>query len=357
MLFLPRSAVLPVTWLCIALGGITSFALSPQDDSSSHSAAIAVAKQKLDTGDFYGAASALSQMIQADSHSGADVYRLLAFAQFKQNNSQDALATCESGLVIYPKSGPLAELYVSILRKVFSTEDRRQRLETAIKWAPDSPSLAKALGEDLLTANPQDTRAMQLLSHAAELAPRDAEAHFFYGESLCFNQSGSACIEELRRAHELDPTNQQANMQLYTMIAVSEDELGQSKQAEKDFSLATRANRLLLHPSPYSALKYVTFLISQGERDQAMALLDEVLRWDPSYGPAHFERAKYLSAQGKKQEAIGEAELALQYPRSSMDELRSYHAFLAKIYFALGRRSDALIHQDWVESNSQHKPN
>jgi hypothetical protein len=81
------------------------------------------------------------------------VYRLLAFAQFRQNETYEALATCEKGIVIYPDSKPLTEFYVSVLHKAVSGEDLHSRLEIAIQWAPDSPAVAKALGEDLLTAN------------------------------------------------------------------------------------------------------------------------------------------------------------------------------------------------------------
>jgi tetratricopeptide (TPR) repeat protein len=212
----------------------------------------------------------------------------------------------------------------------------------------------KVLGEDLLAQNHEDARALQLLASAAALSPRDPEAHFFYGESACFNQEDAVCIRELRLAHELSPRNQQANMQLYTMIAVSEDKLNLSKEATEDFGRAMTANRSLSPPNPYAALKYATFLSSQNKPEQAMEIVTEVLKWDPSYGPAHFESAKYLSEHNKREEAAAEAELALRDARSSETDLRSYHAFLAKTYFAIGRQQDALVHRQWIESHPQH---
>ena len=345
--------LLSATLSVVVFGCTPLSAFQSQDAPRPSSSAIAIAKRELDAQHFAEAASALSRMLQADSHSGAEVYRLLAFAQFKQNDSDGALTTCESGLVIYPDSNSLADLYVSILRRTLSADDQRSHLEIAIRWAPDSPALLKALGEQLLVSNSQDPRAFQLLARAAKFAPNDAEAHFFYGESACFNQSDNLCIQELRRSHELAPSNQQANMQLFTMIAVSEDKQNQTRQAAADFALAMKANRTLTQPSPYAAMKYATFLSSQNKRAEAMDIVGEILRWDPTYGPAHFERAKYLSDQGKREEAITEAERALQYPKSSEEQLRSYHYFLARTYFALGRPKDAEIHESWIESHPQ----
>lgn len=330
------------------------WAFTLQDSSSDRKPQIAIAKQEIDSGDFVRAESLLNQIIQTNSHSSADVYRLLGYAQFKGGNIYQALTTCERGLAIYPDSNPLAEVYITIVRSALSAEDRRVRLEESVKKAPDSPVLVKALGEELLALNPNDARALQLLSSAAKLSPRDAEAHFFYGESACFNQEDALCIKELQRAHELAPKNEQANMQLYTMIAVAEDKRGLIRQAAEDFNRAMRANRTLAHPSSYAAMKYVTYLSEQNRRDRANAIIDEILRWDSSYGPAHFQRATFLSEQGKKEDAIAEAELALQDARGTEAELRGYHAFLARTYFALARQKEALIHQSWIESHQPH---
>jgi tetratricopeptide (TPR) repeat protein len=183
------------------------------------------------------------------------------------------------------------------------------------------------------------------------MLPQDAEAHFFYGESACFNKQDAVCIRELTRAHQLAPKNQYANMQIYTMIAVAADRLKQPARAEQAFEQSMRANEQLSTPSPYAALKYVNFLTTQGKNKDAMRVVDQILKWDGAYGPAHFEKAKMLAQQGAAEEAAKEAELALQDARVTEADLRAYHAFLAKTYFALGRESDAQVHQRWIESH------
>ena len=340
------------TCLSTAVLLVTTPAL-PQHPATSNATQFTSAEREIQAGNFAEASARLDSILRSDSHAGADAYRLFAFAQYKQGNSYQALDICEQGIVIYPNSATLSELYLQVLRVTLSPHDQQARLEERVLGAPNSAVFAKALGELLLSTDSTYPRAYELLSRAAALAPDDAEAHFFSGEAACLLQSDDVCVKELRRAHELAPANQAANVQLYTMIAVSEDKQAKPAQAAADFSLALEANRKLTQPNSYAAMKYVSFLAAQGHHDQAMRLVEKILRWDPNYGPAHFELAKALTNAGKREEAIAEARKALAYAQSTSEELRSYHYFLARTYFALGQQDKALPHQKWVESHPQ----
>jgi tetratricopeptide (TPR) repeat protein len=355
----PRPVFFRMPLLCVALGiAASSYTASAVvvDSAATHKKTdLAAIEENVKAGHFAQAAEALAGILQADPHAGPDVYRLLAFSEFKLGNSSEALTTCERGLPLYPGSypgsRPLAELYVSVLRQDLPPEERQSRLVEISKQVPNSPVLLKAMGEELMDKDPESTQALGFLSSAVKLSPQDPEAHFFYGEAACFNKQDAVCIRELTRAHELSPANKYANMQLYTMIAVAEDRSKHPTQAAEAFARSLRANEQLPTPNPYAALKYVTFLTAQGKNNEATTVIDEILKWDSSYGPAHFELAKMLAQQGRAEDAAKEAELALQDSRSAPPDLRAYHAFLAKTYFALGRESDAQIHQAWIESH------
>jgi tetratricopeptide (TPR) repeat protein len=286
----------------------------------------------------------------------AEAYRQLCVSEYKQQNQDEALKTCEQGLALYPDSAPLAQVYVSILHEAVSPEGRLTRLQGLLQQAPKSPALQKAVGEELLAKGGDSPEAFKLLASAAKMLPQDAEAHFFYGEAACFDKQDDVCVRELTRAHQLAPQNQYANMQIYTMVAVADDRLKQPAKAGVAFEQAMKANQHLSTPSPYAALKYVNFLTTQGKSKEAMMVADEILKWDAAYGPAHFERAKWLAQLGQAEEAAKEGELALQDARGTEADLRAYHAFLAKTYFALGRESDAQIHQAWIESHQTASP-
>jgi len=93
------------------------------------------------------------------------------------------------------------------------------------------------------------------------------------------------------------------------------------------------------------------FLTRQSRQSEAQKLLDEILRFAPGFGPAHLERAKFLSSQGNLESAVAEAKLALDQAASDPKSLRATHAFLAKMCFALGRVDEAEMHQRWIESH------
>jgi predicted Zn-dependent protease len=341
--------------LSIALVG-AHFALPAEDTAARQRAEMAALEENVKTEHYAEAATALTRILETAPHSSAEVYRLLAFSQYKLGNSGEAQRTCEQGIALYPGSRDLAQLYVSILHEVVPADERSARLAELLKEIPNSPILLKAMGEELMTKDPESTQALSLLSSAAKLLPQDAEAHFFYGEAACFNKQDALCIRELTRAHQLSPQNQYANMQIYTMIAVAADRLKQPARAAQAFELSMKANEQLSSSSPYAALKYVNFLTTQGKDKEAMRIIDEILTWDRAYGPAHFERAKMLAQRGATEEAAKEAELALQDSRVTEADLRAYHAFLAKTYFALGRESDAQVHQNWIESHQTASP-
>jgi tetratricopeptide (TPR) repeat protein len=93
------------------------------------------------------------------------------------------------------------------------------------------------------------------------------------------------------------------------------------------------------------------FLTRRSRQGEAQKLLEEILKFAPSFGPAHLERAKYLSAQGDLEAALAEAKIALDQAGSDPKSLQAAHAFLAKTYFALGRMDEAKVHQSWIESH------
>lgn len=209
--------------------------------------------------------------------------------------------------------------------------------------------MKKRLGQLLLKTNPEDGRAEQLLAQAAQAQPRDAEAHYLYGQWACLNNRQELCLIELKKALALAPSNHLAQMQIYTMIAVAEDQSNRPHPAESAFLKAQQYNRLLPAPDPLATFQYVKFLTSHSREEEAQRVLLELLRRTPDYGPALFERAKYLLKKGQSEEAISEGEKALKSSGNDAAQLRAIHAFLAKTYFALGRDAQAEAHQRAIE--------
>jgi tetratricopeptide (TPR) repeat protein len=312
-------------------------------------------EQDLNRGDYAQAIEKLQPMMAATAKPSEELYHMLAFAQYKQNDREGALKTCEAGLAHYPRSQSIGALFTVIFHEAVPPGEQQRALDDLVRQVPASPAYLKAHGQSLMAVDSENPQAMKDFSMATKLAPADAEAHFLYGEAACFNKQEALCIRELTRAHELSPANQYANMQSYTLMAVAQDQLRHTEEAAQDFARALEANQKLSQPNPYSALKYVNFLVLQGKTAEAAQVNDQILTWDAGYGPALFARAKMLAADGKQQEAAAEVEKALLDSRSEPADVRAYHAFLARTYFALGRNEEAQAQQAWIEAHPENK--
>ncbi len=157
-------------------------------------------------------------------------------------------------------------------------------------------------------------------------------------------------MAELRQAQRLDPANERANVQIETMIGVSEGDLNHLSEAESAFQAALRSNRKLKPPDPGSTIQYVEFLERHGRHEEADRLNDELLGCSPSFGPGYIERAKNLLKEGKHSEAARDGELALKYAGDNQALLRASHALLAKAYFAMHRLEEAQQHENWIKA-------
>lgn len=295
------------------------------------------------------AAQALELSLVVDARGTPEVFAMLADARLKLGNKSGAVEICERGLALHPAATKLKEFYIALLTATLGKEELRAKLEEQLTKT-NAPIFQKTLGQLLLRENPLDSRAEQLLSAAAKRLPRDPEAHYFYGQWACLNNNEALCVAELTRALSVSGDNNQAKMQIYTMIGMAEDKSNRLPQAEAAFRSAWLLNRGLVAPHPPAALQYAEFLSKHARDAEASKIIDEVLVWAPWFGLARFERAKLLAKQRKMEEAIGEAEAGLRDAMNNKTQLRAMHAFLAKTYFALGRLEEAKIHQNWIES-------
>jgi tetratricopeptide (TPR) repeat protein len=342
-------------WGLLGAGASLPFAsgAQKQDARSARNAELAEVDREIAEKNFPKAAKDLEGILAVAPNSGPEPYLLLSFVRMNLGDSQGAADICKKGLALYPRSTRLAMGYVALMHRTFSRPAMREKLEEYIKRQPHSAAFQRALGEVILEDNPGDKRASELLAEAVRLMPQDAESHFFYGKALSNEKKYERCIAELNKAQSLAPANEQANQQIYTLIAVANDSLSRSAAARTYFQKALAINEKLGTHDTVSALLYTAFLSEQGDADEAERVLDEILTWDPSSGPAHFERAKLLSRQKKNELAVSEAESALLGTGLDETENRAIHAFLAKTYSALGRKEEAQVHLDWIVAHSQ----
>jgi predicted Zn-dependent protease len=277
---------------------------------------------------------------------------MLAIARLNLKQPQAAIEACELGLEAVPKSPRLERYYADLVLEKAPNEEAAMRLERALKGDPTSGVLQKAMAKLLLRSRTPDARAGDLLRSAVAQLPRDPDAHFSYGQWACLAQKQALCIEEMNKTLALaGPSNHDARVQANTFIAITEQKLDRPAAARAAYERALEANRKLTPFSPDAAFLYVKFLLERSEDGAAHTLSEEILTRAPRFAPARFERAKALFHDGSPEKAAEEAELALEASQGEKADLRAMHAFLVKVYNALGRDGDAARHQAWVEAN------
>ncbi len=288
-----------------------------QDSLDSRNAYLAAARAYIAQGNFAKAAESLDPALDADPDAGNEPYLTLMECRLKLDQKEKALEAAERGVKRYPG-----------LR---ATAESRRSADSA--------------------GHSSSERAGELLERATKAMPQDPGAHYAYGLWALLNHQEEIAIAAERRALALSPSDDLLKVQAQTFIGVGEDALKRPQSAEAAFRAALAVNRKLPNPNPSAALEFAMFLTRQSRQGEAQELIDEILKLAPGFGPAHLERAKYLSAKGDLESALAEAKIALDQAGSDPKSLRAAHAFLARTCFALGRMDEAEVHQSWIESH------
>ncbi len=287
-----------------------------QDSLNSRGAYLRAAQDYIAQGNLAKAAESLDLALDADPDAGSEPYLTLIDCRLKLDQKDKALEAAERGIKRYPGSGPLL----------------------------------KAAGAMILQQNSSSERAGELLERASKAMPRDPGAHYVYGLWALMNHHEEIAIAAEERALALSPADD-LKVQALTFIGLGEDALKRPRRAEEAFRAALATNRKLPNPNPGAALEFAMFLSRQSRQGEAQTLINEILKFAPGFGPAHLERAKYLSAKGDLESALAEGKIALDQAGSDPKSLRAAHAFLATTCFALGRMDEAAVHQSWIESH------
>jgi len=296
------------------------------------------------------AAAMLERELQVNPRSTSQIYALTALAHLKAGDMVRAAEICERGMRIYPDS-EIQAVYLSLPAPLLA-----ERIGVRIERLQNAPDVAElvAVGRVLVDADPaRKTRAneiaQRLLAHATELAPDNASAHYNYGRAL--RQSGiERALREWEKALTLNPAGD-LRLQILIKIAVAKLDLSDFEAAELAFKAALEINRKLPRRNPEAMLEYVRFLQLRSRMEEAEALLNETLGWNPLSPHAHLERAKLLVARRQWDKVVEEGEFVLRTAGEDEELLRSAHLLLARAYLHLNQPEKAQLHRAWLESH------
>ncbi len=203
----------------------------------------------------------------------------------------------------------------------------------------------------LMQRNPADDRGGELLEKAVALNPNDAEAHYLLARWALVKRRYERAVEAATRAAELSSNNPDARMQEWTIVAIANDRMNKSVEADAAFRKALALNRQSPRFHPVAAYEYLKVLERDHRDAEAHKVMTLILKRSPEYGPAHLSLAKKLAAQKKYKEAVREAEFALARADGDRGAERAAHYFLARLYLRLKQPDLAEPHGKWLSAN------
>ena len=315
----------------------------------------ALARVYFSARDFAAAARELEAVLASETALDPELYVMLGTCRFNLRQRDKAMEICERGMQAHPNSEALANFHVSLLLDCSTKRECKAGLIEALKQHPNSPSYLKGVCRLLLQEDPQNQAAQQMFAQLIRVLPEDPEARYLHGRWAYLCNKYRLSIDELKETLAMPDIDDQTKVNSQTVIGMAADELNDPEGAETAFQRALEINRKLASPNPSAALQYAIFLAKYSRHSEAQKIVDEILGWAPSYGPAHFERAKFLAREGQPEKAIQEAELVLEYSADSPSQLQAAHVFLAKTCFALKRVEEAKRHQEWIQAHPRTK--
>jgi tetratricopeptide (TPR) repeat protein len=162
-----------------------------------------------------------------------------------------------------------------------------------------------------------------------EKNPNVAEIHLLLGQADADQNQYTPAVAEFSRALVLDPKIEGAHFGWGIILL---------HQGKLDEAVGEFRAELQAHPADARAKYHVAYgLLMLQQKDQAFALLNEVVRDKPDYADAQYQLGKMLLERGDVKAAIERLEIAVH-----LDPTKDYSYFqLSAAYRRDGRMDDA----------------
>jgi predicted Zn-dependent protease len=226
--------------------------------------------------------------------------------------SQEALSDYQRALELDPDLFParlrLAEIYL----EKSDPPSALPHLERLSRQHPDRPEVLARLGQCRFLQGQTD-EARRLLEAAVEKLPNDPSLLVCLGK-LDLQENRSAEAEQwLRRAVKADPYDLEAQYTLATCLQSQgrrDEAAAAMEECRQKRARLTEADRLLetmaadrSPDDPQAAAEVGTALLRVGQERQGVYWLEQALKRDPRYVPAHKALAEYYKTKGDRAQA------------------------------------------------------
>ncbi len=343
-----RTNIMAVAILLLAMAVPTRIVVATQGNEANP---IAVAKAQMQAGDFARAAEALQGLLSRETKPDPEAFMLLAACLHNLKADQKAIEVFDQGLDLYPRSPDMQDFYVALLRSTSSLEAVKAGLTRRYERDPDSLILLRALIYIHLQLEYATPKTEELVSRFVKLAPGDPNSHFLRGEWARLNKRDEEAVDAWEKCLTSASPDETMQLRVQTMIALAQARLGHFPEAKAAFDKAHETNKRSAVHDPDAAQFYLEYLQEQGEAKETLRIADQILAWDPSFGPARLERASLISKAGQHEESYREAHLVLDDQRLGPDRLRAARILLIRLCSILKLEAEAKEHESWIKSH------
>ena len=238
----------------------------------------------------------------------------------------------------------LARVHIELGEKKQAAELINRSLQTH----SNDPHFLKEVARLLIETSRNQTQTADIVQRVANTLPQDAEAQYLFAEWAFANSRPDLCQEALVRAFQNRP-DEMVRMKGGFLLGQMEERADRLERAAQAYKIAWDINEKLPFPDVRRATLYVSFLARHKREDEALQRIEQLLIKKQMVGAAYFEQAKILFQREQRDKSIAAANLALQDATNDVDTLSGIHSFLIKVYYAVGKKDEALKHKEWFD--------
>jgi tetratricopeptide (TPR) repeat protein len=239
-------------------------------------------------------------------------YFLRAWVRERMHGNQDALADYQRAVELDPDLVPARLRLAELLLGKSDPPSALPHLEYLMKQCPDRADVTARLGECRFLQG-QMGEARRLLGAAVEKLPNDTQVLIYLGKLDLQENRPSEAEQWLRRALKADPWDAEALYTLATCLqyqgrraeaAAALEECRKKRAQLKEVDELLENMVVDRSPSdPGAAAQVGAALLRIGQERPGVYWLEQALKRDPEYVPAHKALAEYYDSKGDRAQA------------------------------------------------------
>ena len=261
----------------------------------------------------------------------------LGLALFKAGEYQQTIATLDPLWKAHPQDQQLTILVGMSQYGLNRFSEASRTLKQASEQDPQNLTLLLTLAHACLWSK-QYACVQDSFHRLMALNAESAEADMLMGETLDEMKDHEGAVRQFRAAVKANPAEPNAHFGLGYLLWTK----GQYAEAATEFS-AELAN----NPQHTLAMLYLgDAKLQMNLPDEALPLLEKVVKADQSSGMAHRDLGIVFADQGKREQALAEFRAAIRINPRDVNA----HYRLARLYRSMGKTAEAKIEFDKASS-------